>query len=313
MGKLDIFCHIPREDWFCDRYGKEYSDYSSHRVSHNDVNCDIVWLLASWCWRQLPESILKERKVVCTIHHEVPWKFNENRKREFLERDKLVDVYHVPCEQTRKFISKYTNKPMAVIGYWCNPNIWKYHDRDACKDEFGLSKNNFIVSSFQRDTEGSDLKTPKYEKGPDIFCMYVEKLRDIEKNVHVLLNGWRRQYVMGRLDEMNIPYTYIELPDIDTVARMYCATDLYIVGSRHEGGPQALLECALTKTPIVSTDVGMARDVLNDSSIFTMSEDFYPKIPTLLDVEIAFDKVQEFKIENHMRHYDGFFEEVFEL
>ena len=38
---------------------------------------DIIWLLAGWCWNQIPEKVLQSKKVVCTIHHEVPSKFNE--------------------------------------------------------------------------------------------------------------------------------------------------------------------------------------------------------------------------------------------
>ena len=40
---------------------------------------------------------------------------------------------------------------------------------------------------------------------------------------------------------------------------LYNILNLYIVSSRIEGGPQAILECAITKTPIVSTDVGLQR------------------------------------------------------
>lgn len=308
---IKVFCHIPRENWFCDRYGDEFKRNSRHNVTHTDLNCDVIWLLAAWCWRQIPIQYLKEKKVVCTIHHEVPSKFDESRKREFLERDQIVNLYHVPCEKTREFISEYTDKPIKVLGYWCNPDIWRVYDRDECKKEFNLSKNNLIVSSFQRDTEGGDLISPKLEKGPDVFCDYVESLASFGKNVHVLLNGWRRQYVINRLIQKNIPYTYIELPNIDTVAKMYCATDLYIVGSRYEGGPQSILECALTKTPIVSTNVGMASEILLKSSIFEITDiPRSPLLPLPYETSCAFDNVQKFKIENHLKNYDNLFELV---
>ena len=123
---MKIFCHIPREDWFCDRYGKEYTQFSSHIVTHNDLeNADVIWLLAAWCWNQIPAKYLNEKPVVCTIHHEVPWKFNEQRLHNFKSRDFFVDIYHVPCKQTKDFISKFTDKPIEVIGYWCNNHLWK--------------------------------------------------------------------------------------------------------------------------------------------------------------------------------------------
>ena len=41
------------------------------------------------------------------------------------------------------------------------------------------------------------------EKGPDIFLNVVEKISK-EKDVHVLLGGWRRQYVIAGLEKMKV-------------------------------------------------------------------------------------------------------------
>ena len=38
--------------------------------------------------------------------------------------------------------------------------------------------------------------------------------------------------------------------------------DLYLVTSRDQGGPKAILECKATGVPIVSTRVGMAQDLI---------------------------------------------------
>ena len=52
---------------------------------------------------------------------------------------------------------------------------------------------------------------------------------------------------------------------------LYNCLNLYIVSSRIEGGPQAIVECGLTKTPIISTDVGIAKEILSSESIFDMN------------------------------------------
>ena len=253
---MRVFCHVPRENWFGDRYGEEYYRVSGHDVSHTDLNCDIIWLLAGWCWQQIPPMHLKNKPVVCTVHHIVPEKFDEIAQRDFYLRDQFIDAYHVPCDQTRLFISKYTSKPIHKIGYWVDPNLWPIQDKKEMKSLFSLPKDKLIIGSFQRDTEGHDLKSPKLEKGPDKFCDYVEKIKDSGVEPFVLLNGWRRQYVINRLKSANIEYLYKELPSLSEVAKMYSACDLYVVGSRVEGGPQSILECAISKTPIVSTDMG---------------------------------------------------------
>jgi len=309
---MNIFCHIPREDWICDRIGSEYKSNSAHTIHSDrlDSNTDIIWLLAAWCWNQVPQAALSSRKVVCTIHHEVPEKFNENRLKNFLARDQFVDMYHVPCQKTHNFIRSFTKKPIKILSYWVNPEIWKFRNSIEMKKKYGISTDEFVVGSFQRDTEGFDLKSPKLEKGPDRFCDFVEKLCSNGKKVHVLLNGWRRQYVINRLKLANIRYTYIELPPIKTVSEMYSACDLYVVGSRCEGGPQSILECAISKVPIVSTDVGIASNILPNSCIIDMNNDFIPYIPTASDVDHCFNQVQNYLLPDYYKKYDELFIQV---
>ena len=38
---------------------------------------------------------------------------------------------------------------------------------------------------------------------------------------------------------------------------MYNALDLYLVTARYEGGPQSIVECGLTKTPITGLCLGI--------------------------------------------------------
>ena len=306
---MKIFCHIPRENWFCDRYGDEYSQHSSHTITHTDLDCDIVWLLAPWCWNQIPTSVLKNKKVICTIHHEVPWKFDESRKKQFMLRDAYVDAYHVPCLQTKQFIEQLTKKPVYQLAYWCNDELWKRYDKLESKKYFNLPLDSTIISSFQRDTEGSDLSTPKLEKGPDIFCDIVERFSKKNK-VHVLLSGWRRQYVIQRLKSAGLLFSYFELPVMDDLVRLYSATDIYVVGARVEGGPQSILECSIMKTPIVSTDVGIAAQILPQECIITDSDVYDLKMPSSESILAASNNAHKLTITSHAKKYDELFETI---
>ena len=84
---------------------------------------------------------------------------------------------------------------------------------------------------------------------------------------------------------------------------MYNCLDLYIVSARYEGGPQAIVECALTKTPIVSTDVGLAPEILQSESIFKIS-DFLFAEP---NVEFAFNNVSKITIPSGFNPFVSFF------
>ena len=55
---------------------------------------------------------------------------------------------------------------------------------------------------------------------------------------------------------------------LDQVNELYNILDLYIVSSRCEGGPRSIFECGLTNTSIISTNVGIASELMNKKSIF---------------------------------------------
>jgi len=287
---MKIFCLAPNEDWVCDRFAKEWFAMNNDIATPDPAKADIIWLLADWCWNHIPTSLLHEKKVVCTVHHLVPQKFNDAKRANFLERDKFVDMYHVPSIRTHDQVKSLTSKPIVCHPFWINQGIWtKIANKNAVREKYGLPNDAYVVGSFQRDTEGSDLITPKLEKGPDVFVNYVKKLRGDNKNVHVLLAGWRRQFIIEELRRENIPYSYIELPQFSALNELYNCLDLYVVGSRYEGGPQAIFECAVTETPIVSTDVGSATEILDQCSIFDLN-DIKLAIPNTQHARIRVDK-----------------------
>ena len=310
---MKIFCHVPRENWIVDRMGIEFKNHSKHDVSFEKIenDTDIIWLLGSWCWNQIPINVLERFKVVCTIHHEVPWKFDEKRKQNFLDRDKIVDYYLTYTESTKDLIQSISNKPVKLISHWVNTSIWNKIDKNESRKDLGIPEDRFLIGSFQRDTEGFDLKTPKLEKGPDIFVKKAIEIAKLKNKVHVILAGWRRQYVIAELEKNNIDYTYFELPDIDILNKLYNALDLYIVSARCEGGPQAIFECGYLEIPVLTTEVGQ-HHLLDENCKFREEE----KID-VNKIKLAYDSISKNKKNidmlidiKHISKYDEFLESI---
>ena len=120
----------------------------------------------------------------------------------------------------------------------------------------------------------------------------VKKYHSKNSNTKVVLSGKRRQYVINKLVELGIPYVYFEMVDFDILNKLYNVLDLYVVSSRIEGGPQAILECGITKTPIISTDVGVAPEILNTSSIYDL-ENVMSGVP---DITFAYENTKKYTI-----------------
>ena len=82
--------------------------------------------------------------------------------------------------------------------------------------------------------------------------------------------------------------------------------DLYIVSSRFEGGPQSILECAATKTPIISTDVGIAKEILSTESIYSMKNFLDAKT----DVDYAYKNVEKFFLPQGIDNFNNYFKSL---
>ncbi len=134
--------------------------------------------------------------------------------------------------------------------------------RHEIRQHLGIPDGVHVIGSFQKDGNGwGEGLTPKYVKGPDIFCDVVESLVK-QFPIHILLTGPARGYVKKQLEDKNIPYTHVYVDTYEQMVEYYNALDLYIIGSRVEGGPMALLESWACGVPVVSTKVGMAVDIM---------------------------------------------------
>ena len=105
---------------------------------------------------------------------------------------------------------------------------------------------------------------------------------------------------------MSIKYSYFEMIISKKLNELYNCLDLYIVASRIEGGPQAIVECGITKTPIISTDVGFASDILAEESIFHM-KNFKNAKP---NIEIAYKNSKLLSIPKGFDNFINMFKSI---
>lgn len=230
-----------------------------------------------------------------------------------LQRDRLHGkrvVCHVPGEPFRYFAVPDHRRALPIVGRWITRTTQAARQLESIhipsdmipylidaetftplpsqdaglarlKSEWNLPENSYLIGSFQRDTEGSDLRNPKRVKGADILLEIFLGLRSRGLAFHVVLAGPRRHWILRRLREHGIPHTFVGRPvdgddiSINTLPRpmlnlLYNIVDLYVVASRSEGGPHALLEAAASRCKVISTRVGMAQDILDPECIFEL-------------------------------------------
>jgi glycosyltransferase involved in cell wall biosynthesis len=148
-------------------------------------------------------------------------------------------------------------------------------EREATRESLEIPSDALCIGSFQKDGVGwGDGMQPKRVKGPDVFLETIGMLRD-RFPIHVLLTGPARGYLKDGLGKLGVPFSHVYLKDFTEIPAYYGALDLYLVTSRDEGGPKGVLESMATGTPLVTTRVGMAPDIVvsGENGFMTESED----------------------------------------
>jgi glycosyltransferase involved in cell wall biosynthesis len=154
------------------------------------------------------------------------------------------------------------------------------------RTRWDIPDGRYLIGNFQRDTLLEDLISPKLKKGPDIFAQIVHRLHRRGFPIHVVLAGPRRRWLRRRLEELQVPYTYVgQTPEdgeddirANTLPRhelnvLYNLVDLYVVSSRDEGHPAAVTESAAAGCKIISTPVGIAPDLLELACLYRSVEE----------------------------------------
>lgn len=309
---MKIYLTKINESWIIDRIKNEWTVNNKKITTKNPYFSEIIWDIAPWASKPTFIKKFKNKKIIQSIYHIENTSPEGREVKNIIENDKFIDGYHVISKKTKEVLQNFTKKTIFYLPLWVNQDIWyNKSNKNELRTNFGFTGSDYLVGSFQRDTEGSDLRSPKLVKGPDIFIEIVKNLYKKNSKLKVVLTGKRRDYVISELKKNNIPYKYFEMTNFSMMNDLYNILDLYLITSRLEGGPQALVECGQTRTPVISTDVGIAREILGADSIFDYKNisSFNEASP---NVEKAYIESSKLTIPNGMLGYVDMFSRVYE-
>lgn len=213
-------------------------------------------------------------RVILTWFHVDP---NDRKLAHIPALNNAVHTVHTSCEITKQELIRrgLREDKIRVIPLGVDLEHFKplsKVEQSNLRVKLGLPTNKLLIGSFQKDGIGwMKGERPKMVKGPDIFCDAIDILRK-KFDIHVVLTGPARRYVKNRLVEMGVPYTHHRLKEYQDIVSYYQALDLYLITSRAEGGPKAILESAAAGVPLVTTPVGMAPDIFSSHSKSIVSE-----------------------------------------
>jgi glycosyltransferase involved in cell wall biosynthesis len=185
---------------------------------------------------------------------------HQHHERLFRVQVTNSDMRHVVLE------SGIDPQKVFVITIGINLNYFpmrKSETRIAARQKWQIPESSFVIASFQKDGNGwGEGNDPKLIKGPDVLIRTLRILKEAIPELFVLLSGPARGYVKRNLDELKISYKHVFLEQYPDISSLYHASDVYLVTSRQEGGPKAILESMATGVPLVTTRVGQAIDLV---------------------------------------------------
>lgn len=217
------------------------------------------------------KNIDTTNKIIYTWFHgnkSTPKEINHAMIESLPEAVEICDFIHTTNNKSKDLFIEWgiPENKIVVIPLGVDLNLFKPADetiKENLKKEFNIPEGHLCIGSFQKDGEGwNEGNEPKWEKGPDIFCDAVIKLAETFP-IFVILIGPARGYVKKRLNGAGIPFYHEYLKNFEDIPKYYHLLDMYIVSSRDEGGPKAVLESMASGIPLITTDVGIAQEIIN--------------------------------------------------
>lgn len=199
---------------------------------------------------------------------------------EFAAGQRMVDLW---VARSREAASQFAalGLPAVHVPYAIDETLFfPMANRADLRRKHGIPAGAYVIGNFHRDSEGSDLERPKFQKAPETFVAILRMVREQGMEPHVLLAGPRRHWIRKALAREGISFTFVGRHDVagddmasnilsrERLNELYNACDLYLIASRWEGGPQSAMEAAAARVKILSLPLGVAADILEGDSLF---------------------------------------------
>jgi glycosyltransferase involved in cell wall biosynthesis len=206
-----------------------------------DKNCDIGWRHAPWLYERI------ER-----------WLF-QRADRIFCVRQSAIARYR---EESPALAERFAFTPTWVETGIFYP-VSNAEERRALRlqlgERFGIPASSQLLTSVGRFDR---------QKDPILLLDALKDVLKVRPNTHLLMvgDGILRPQVEASLqsEELRGHVTLLGAMPPTDIADLLRASDLFVLSSAYEGMPRVVLEALATGAPVVTTDVGEVRLVVQD-------------------------------------------------
>ena len=148
-----------------------------------------------------------------TIHFPHGYPNNELNKLLFnsiIKNQNDIKRIHVTHERMKNYLLENKIDENKIMKIYNSIDIEKFQffdlsEKKINREKLNIKESDYVIGSFQKDGVGwKDGLKPKLEKGTDIFINIICKLKNIHKNLLVILTGPSRGFVINELKKNSI-------------------------------------------------------------------------------------------------------------
>lgn len=183
-------------------------------------------------------------KVVYT-HHNIRMKINNSLFRFF---DMFVDTYVGICGVCSLMLKSHTNKPVVQINNAIDP--------ERIKSNFSVSRREKVNIIMV----GGLIEQKNYF----LALESVLHLKGYEYQLLIAGEGGLRSDIENKILEYNLQDNVKLMGNISDINEFYSQGDIFLMTSKWEGLPIALIEASIRGIPVVVTDVGGCSEVVHN-------------------------------------------------
>lgn len=310
---MKIYCNTGKKGWstyydafFLKQHLKDFQFILKSTMKPPEDKNAIILFTDPGAWCLMAKDYSRHKNViVCWWHGDSSTQNIGVQRRipvakKFINQCKFVIV---SCDQGYKSVIKLGVKRDKIIKIplGVEMSIFQIRNKSSLRKKYSIPQDSFVVGSFQRDTDKRG--GPKWIKGPDVIAESLNLAKNSIKNLFVLLSGPRRSYIVKKLQSYDISIKHIEIEDFVSMPEIYNCLDCYLIGSRVEGGPKAIMESLSCGVPVVSTKCGMAEDVINDSNGYLCNIDDIESLSDSL-INVSKKKYNDLVLRNSVLDFD---------
>lgn len=203
-------------------------------------------------------SMFFSRKIVYT-HHNIMIKINRSVFRFF---DCFIDTYVGICGVCYKMLKCHTNKPVVQINNAIDP--------ERIKAKSGVTKRkkiNIIMVGglIEQKNYFLALESMLYLKGYDYQLLIAGE-------------GGLRSDIENKILEYQLQDNVKLMGNISDINQFYSKGDIFLMTSKWEGLPIALIEASIRGIPVVVTDVGGCSEVVHNMQNGYVVDELSPEL-----------------------------------